>query len=131
MTEDKNGIETFVVGHGQYLMDYPGQASLLSLSRTLPRYSWVSMPHRTGVIREMRSQMARDAFERGLGIIGLANPFYRVQQYLALRNTPPEPGSYQSPEWTHDAPSPQLLDEHASVEIMIEAVGFPIRIQEL
>jgi hypothetical protein len=79
----------------------------------------------------MRSQIARDAFERGLGIIGLAEPFYRVEQYLALRQTPLDPGSYQNPEWTHEEPEAQLLDQHATVEILIEAVGFPIRIQEV
>jgi hypothetical protein len=122
---------TYVVEHGQYLKDYPGQARILSLSRRLPRHAYSSLSHRTGVIREMRSQIARDAFERGLGIIGLAEPFYRVEQYLALRRALPDPGSYQNPEWTHEEPEAHLLDQRATVEILIEAVGFPIRIQEL
>jgi hypothetical protein len=123
--------ETFVVEHGQYLKDYPGQARILSLTRMLPRHAYSSTPHRTGAVREMRSQIARDAFERGLGIIGLAEPFYRVEQYLALRQTPLDPGSYQNPEWTHEEPEAHLLDQRATVEILIEAVGFPIRIQEV
>lgn len=123
--------EAFVIEHGQYLKDYPGQARLLSLIQSLPRHAYVSLPHRTGVVREIRAQMVREAFERGLGIIGLADPFYRVEPYLALRDTPPEPGTYQSPEWTHDEPPTHLLDDRASVEIMIEAVAFPIRLQQL
>lgn len=130
MTEITNAVEAFVIEHGQYLKDYPGQARILSLTRALHAGPYENPAVRKVTIREMRSQIARDAFERGLGIIGLADPLYRVEQYLALRETPPEPGSYLNPEWTEDEPPPELLDDHASVEIMIEAVGFPIRIRE-
>jgi hypothetical protein len=123
-----NQPETFVVEHGQYLKDYPSQARILSLTRRLPRSAYSSMPHRTGAVRDMRSQIARDAFERGLGVIGLAEPFYRVEQYLALPQTPLD-GSYENSEWTHEEPEAHLLDQYATVEILIEAIGFPIRIQ--
>jgi hypothetical protein len=122
--------EAFVIEHGRYLQDYPGQACLLDISRTLPAGPYGNEAVRAITLRQMNAQLVEDAFKRGLGIIGLSDVAYRVVRYLGLRNAQPEPGAYLSPEWTTEAPPARLLERDASVEMMIKAVGFPIRVRE-
>jgi hypothetical protein len=126
-----NQTEAFVTEHGQYLKDYPGQARVLTLTKILPSGPYGNETLRGVVVEQLRSQIVRDAFARGLGIIGVSDPLYRVELYLGLREPPPEPGAYLNQEWTRNAPPAHLLEPDTSVEIMIEAIGFPIRVREV
>jgi hypothetical protein len=84
---------------------------------------------RRQLISDMGAQMAVDAFKRGLAVIALAPPQYRVLVRLTpLHEGVPYIGP--EPEWETELPKREFVNEADLIEVRLTAYGFPIASRE-
>lgn len=125
---------TLAKAYAEYLNEFPEQLRIVDTSRYLPSslfgYREDENFRAERAIEEMGVQLATDAFKRGLGVLVLTAPLYRIQGYLGTRHeydSPPPP----DPPFVNVAPTSGQIPDRAVVEVHLAAIVFPIKIQEV
>jgi hypothetical protein len=116
--------------HTEWMQQNAGGLRLLDTRHLITQPTYENEILRRRTISELGSQIALDAFKRGLAVIALAKPQYLVHPYMAAGHSG-IPHIGPEPEWMTVPPVPGLIDSTWLVEIKVEAYGFPIGIREV
>jgi hypothetical protein len=128
----RTAIEQRVINqHTEWMRENAFGLRLLDLTRMLSADMFGNETIRQQLIDDMGSQIALDAFRRGLSVMALATPQYMVHRHLGAWEDPdriitPEPAS-----WLPAPPPASMLEPNCVIEIKIEAYGFPIGKREV
>ena len=104
---------------------------LLDITRTLSAETFGNETLRRQVISDMGSQIARDAFSRGLGVMALTPPQYQVHRHLGAWEDKDRIITPEHSEWLPASPPASMLEPNSVIGVKIEAFGFPIGKREV
>ena len=131
--------QKFVDAHTEWMRENAAGLRIFDIARSLAPRLFADEKFRDQTLRNMGTQLALDAFRRGMGLIALAPPQYRVESFLGAwegvgGSRPVGHESLIGPErveWLTEPPPAHLIDPWALIQIKIEAFGFPIGPREV
>lgn len=128
----RTAIEQRVIdAHTKWMRDNAYGLRLLDITRMLSAQMFSNETLRQQLISDMGSQIARDAFSRGLGVMALATPQYQVHHHLGAWEDPNRIITPEHSEWLPAPPPASMLEPNSVIGIKIEAYGFPIGKREV
>lgn len=123
--------QRIIDAHAEWMREHAFGLRMLTLSQAMGSGAFANETLRQQLIEDIGSQIARDAFKRGLGIIAMTPPQYLVRRHLGLWLDPDRVIVPEREEWLPAPPPASMLEPRTTVEIMIEAFGFPIGKREV
>lgn len=129
--------QKFVDQHTEWMRENAGGLRIFDTARSLTPEQFADETFRNQTIRSMGAQIALDAFRRGLGLIALAPPQYRVEHFMGAWMGGTRPMGHESligherVEWLTVPPPANLIEPNEFIQIKIEAFGFPIGPREV
>jgi hypothetical protein len=117
--------------HTEWMRENAAGLRKLDLSQTIDVGTFESESLRQRLIDDMGSQIARDAFSRGLGLIALSPPQYFVHSHMGAWMDPDRLIAREHSDWLAAPPPASMLAPNTLIEIKIEAFGFPIGKREV
>lgn len=131
MTIRQSLEQRIISQHANWMNENAPGLRMLDISHLVTSAMYSDPKLRTRLIDDMASQMARDALKRGLAVIALAAPQYRVQEWMGAASAFFPRVAHHQPEWTTEEPDSARLDRDTMVEIKLEAYGFPLAVREV
>lgn len=128
----RTAIEQRVIdAHAEWMREHAEGLRLLDVTHRLHPREFESESIRASRIKDMGAQMAVDAFRRGLGVIALSEPHYRVERFMGAWSDTSRPIAAEPGGWLSAPPPAGMIEPDSLIVIKIEGFGFPIGPREV
>lgn len=117
--------------HAQWMRENAGGLRLLDITHRLHPNAFANEIVRRKTIEDLGISLAVDAFKRGLGVMALSEPRYRVERFMGAWTGTSRPITPEPSGWLPAPPPADLIDPDALILLKIEAYGFPIGPREV